>query len=57
MTEKIENLVLEQLRAIRTDMGRMADDIRAIRTEMTSIRLPSAVSRSNRTGTMTILPH
>ena len=39
MTEKIENLVLEQLRAIRTDMGRMADDIRAIRTEMTSIRL------------------
>ena len=33
-----ENLVLEHLRAIRTEMARMADDIRGLRTEMTSMR-------------------
>jgi predicted lipid-binding transport protein (Tim44 family) len=38
MNEKVENLVLEHLRAIRGDMGRMADDVRGLRTEMTAMR-------------------
>jgi hypothetical protein len=39
MNEKVENLVLEQLRAMRTDMGRIFDEIRAIRSELASSRL------------------
>ena len=38
MTENVENLVLEQLRAIRSDMSRMAEDMRGLRTEMVSVR-------------------
>ena len=38
MNDKVENLVLEQLRAMRTHMARMDENIAAIRTEMTSIR-------------------
>jgi hypothetical protein len=38
MNEKVENLVLEQLRAIRGDMVRVADEIRGLRTEMTAMR-------------------
>lgn len=38
MNEKVENLVLEQLRAIRGDMARMADDMRGLRTEMLAVR-------------------
>jgi len=32
------DLVLEHLRPIRAEMARMADDIRGLRTEMTSMR-------------------
>jgi hypothetical protein len=32
------DLVLEHLRAIRAEMGRMAHDIRGLRTEMISMR-------------------
>lgn len=38
MNEKVENLVLEQLRAIRGDIARMADDMRGLRTEMLAVR-------------------
>lgn len=38
MNDEVENLVLEQLRAIRADMARMADDMRGMRTEMLAIR-------------------
>lgn len=37
MTEP-ENLVLEHLRALRAEVGRVAKDIRGLRTEMTSMR-------------------
>ena len=38
MNEKVENLVLEQLRAIRGEIARMAEDMRGLRTEMMSVR-------------------
>ena len=38
MTDNVENLVLEHLRAIRADMARMAEDVRGLRTEMMSVR-------------------
>ncbi len=38
MNEKVENLLLEHLRAIRTDVGRMSDDMRVLRAEMTAVR-------------------
>lgn len=38
MAENVDNLVLEQLRAIRGDIARVADDLRGLRTEMMSIR-------------------
>ena len=38
MTEGTENLVLEHLRAIRGDMGRMSEDIRTLRAEMIALR-------------------
>ena len=38
MNEKVENLVLEQLRLIRTDIGKLAEDVRSIKTEPTAMR-------------------
>ena len=38
MTAEVENLMLEHLRAIRADTAKMAEDIRGLRTEMTSMR-------------------
>ena len=38
MNEKVENLVLEHLRAIRADMARLSDEMRGLRTEMMSVR-------------------
>ena len=38
MNEKVENLVLEQLRAIRGDMSGMKDDMSGMRAEMLIIR-------------------
>ena len=38
MNEKVENLVLEQLRAIRTDMGRMSERIETLGVEMRAMR-------------------
>ena len=38
MADKVENLMLEQLRAIRGDMARMADSMRSMQVEMTSLR-------------------
>ncbi len=42
MTENVENLILEHLRAIRTDLGGMKDDVREIKQRLTS--LESAVA-------------
>ena len=33
-----DNLVLEHLRAIRAEVARMVDEVRGLRTEMTSMR-------------------
>jgi hypothetical protein len=38
MTAEIENLILEHLRIIRSDMSKMTEDVRGLRTEMTAIR-------------------
>ena len=38
MTDNVESLVLEHLRAIRTDIARLSDDVRGLRTEMMSVR-------------------
>jgi len=38
MNEKVENLMLEQLRAIRVDMSRMADRMDTLPAEMSSVR-------------------
>ena len=38
MTAEVENLMLEHLRAIRADTAKMSEDIRGLRTEMTSMR-------------------
>ena len=38
MNEKVENLLLEHMRAIRSDISRLADDMRVTRSEMTSLR-------------------
>lgn len=33
-----DNLIIEHLRAIRADIGRLAEDVRGLRTEMMSVR-------------------
>lgn len=38
MTQEPDNLVLEHLRAIRADMGKMADYMQTLSVEMTAIR-------------------
>ncbi len=38
MNEKVENLILEHLRAIRADMNRMADQMATLRAEMPATR-------------------
>ena len=38
MIENVENLVLEQLRAIRADMSKMADYMHTLQAEMTAMR-------------------
>ncbi len=37
MSENLENITLEHLRAIRSDMAKMADSMRLLGTEMTAI--------------------
>ncbi|HTJ58463.1 MAG TPA: hypothetical protein VL418_12955 [Devosiaceae bacterium] len=39
MTEEVENLVLEHLRAIRSDIAGLKDDMRGVRSEQTAVRL------------------
>ena len=39
MNEKVENLILEQLRAIRGDIAHIKADIQGLKTEMNAIRL------------------
>lgn len=38
MNEKVENLVLEQLRQLRADNGKIIDEIRGLRSEVTAFR-------------------
>jgi hypothetical protein len=42
MTDNIENLVLEHLRAIRTDMGSMKDDVREIKSRVNTLEAGQA---------------
>ena len=37
MADNIENLILEHLRAIRTDIGGIKDDVREIKQRLTSL--------------------
>lgn len=37
MTDSVENLILEHLRAIRTDIGGIKDDVREIKQRLTSL--------------------
>jgi len=37
MTEKVDNLVLEHLRAIRADVGSIKDDVREVKHRLTSL--------------------
>jgi hypothetical protein len=37
MAEKVDNLVLEHLRAIRSDIGGIRDDVREIKHRLTSL--------------------
>jgi chromosome segregation ATPase len=38
MNEKVENLILEQLRAMRSDFGRMSERIDTLSAEMRAMR-------------------
>lgn len=38
MSENVEHIMLEPLRAIRGDLAKMADAMRTMQTEMTAIR-------------------
>jgi hypothetical protein len=38
VTEETESLVLEHLRAIRSDIARIKEDLSGLRTEMTAMR-------------------
>ena len=38
MNENVENLMIEHLRAIRSDMHKMADSMNRLKAEMTAIR-------------------
>ena len=37
MTENVENLILEHLRAIRADIAAVKDDVREIKQRLTSL--------------------
>ena len=37
MTDNVENLILEHLRAIRADIGGIKDDVRDIKQRLTSL--------------------
>ena len=37
MTDNVENLILEHLRAIRNDIGGIKDDVREIKQRLTSL--------------------
>ena len=50
MNEKVENLVLEQLRAIRAEMTKMADYMHTLQAEMTAMR-------QNLSGVRTLQDH
>lgn len=38
MTDEVENLVLEHLRAIRGEMGAMKDEMRTMKSELSAVR-------------------
>ena len=38
MTDNVENLILEHLRAIRADIGGINDDVRKIKQRLTSLK-------------------
>ena len=49
MNEKVENLVLEQLRAIRGDITIMKEDMRGMRSEMMALKQHMPVFMSHET--------
>ena len=46
MTDNVENLTLEQLRAIRSEMAKMADYMMTLSAEMKSMRQDNAALRT-----------
>jgi len=47
MTENVENLILEHLRAIRTDISGIKDDAREIKQRLTSLEAVAGLRRDN----------
>ena len=48
MTDNIENLILEHLRAIRADIGDVKEDVREIKQQITSLETAVAGLRHDR---------
>jgi hypothetical protein len=49
MNEKVESLILEHLRAMRSDMAGMSEEIRGIRGELRSMKQHMAAFMSHET--------
>lgn len=47
MSESIDNLVLEHLRAIRADLGLLKDDVREVKFRLTALERGQARSHSD----------
>ncbi|MDS4039640.1 MAG: hypothetical protein RKP20_00475 [Candidatus Competibacter sp.] len=55
MTDDVENLILEHLRAIRSDIGGIKDDVREIRQRLTSLEATVAGLRRDSAKTPTCM--
>ncbi len=50
MTDNVENLILEHLRAIRADIGGIKDDVREIKQRLTTLEAAVAGLRRDNTN-------
>ena len=55
VTDDVENLILEHLRAIRSDIGGIKDDVREIRQRLTSLEATVAGLRRDSAKTPTCM--
>lgn len=49
MNEKVENLILEHLRVLRADVGRLSDDMRGMHAEMRAMKQHMAAFMAHET--------